>query len=68
MQEIRPLLHEILNALAICRGMNEAIEMSLNGDFPMSDEKKKEKIVKSIAAMDRIEVACKDIRHLVVKD
>lgn len=68
MQEVRPLLHEILNALAICRGLNEAIEMSLNGDFPMSDEKKKEKILKSIAAMDRIETACKDIRNVVMKD
>ncbi len=67
MQEIRPLLHEILNALAISRGLNEAIQMSLDGELPMSDEAKKDRIVRSIKAMDRIEVAVKEIRKYVVE-
>jgi len=67
MQTIRPILHEILNALAISRGLAEAVQMSLQGDIPLSDEQKKDKLQRSINAMDRIETACKEIRQIIIE-
>jgi len=68
LNEIRPLLHELLNALAISRGLCEAVQMSLSGDMPLTDEQKLDKLNRSIKAMDRIEGACREIRQIVVKD
>jgi hypothetical protein len=66
--EIRPLLHELLNALAISRGLCEAVQMSLKGEIALTDEQKLDKLTRSIKAMDRIEGACRDVRKMVVQD
>lgn len=68
MNEIRPILHELMNALAISRGLCESVQMSLKGEIALTDEQKLDKLTRSIKAMDRIEDACRDIRKMVVHD
>lgn len=62
MDDIRPLLHELLNALSISRGLSEGVLLSLKGELELTDEQKISKLDRSIKAMDRIETATKEIR------
>jgi hypothetical protein len=62
MNEIRHLVHEVLNALAIARGLSEGVQASLNGDIDMSPEQQIEKLGRSIKAMDRVEEGIQQIR------
>lgn len=62
MNEIRPLLHEILNALSIARGLAEGVESSLNGELELTKEQCLDKLKRSFKAMDRIETAAQEIR------
>lgn len=58
MSDIKPLLHEIMNALTIARGLTENLEVA-------PEELKMEYIEKAIKAMDRIETATLEIRTIV---
>ena len=66
MQEFRPLIHEILNALAIARGLSEGVQASLKGELDaLTPAEQLDKINRIIKAMDRIEKATMDVRGLV---
>lgn len=68
MQNIRPHLHEILNALAIVRGMTEGIEAGLTGEMEYSHEQLLDKIKRAFKAIDRIEAATEEVRALAHKE
>lgn len=65
MNEIRPLLHEILNALSIARGLAEGVESSLTGELELTKEQSLDKLKRSFKAMDRIETAAQEIRNII---
>jgi len=64
MSELRTIIHELLNALSISRGLSEGVLNSLKGDISLSVEQQISKLERSIKAMDRIEESCKVIRSL----
>ena len=68
MHEIRPLLHEMMNALAIARGLTEGVIGGMKGDLDLSAEQKLDKLERAVRAMDRIEVATKEVRSIVSKN
>jgi hypothetical protein len=65
MNEIRLLLHDILNALSIARGLNEGVQSALQGELVMTTEQCIEKLSRSIKAMDRVEDSLLKIRASV---
>ncbi len=67
MQDLKLLLHEILNALAIARGLSEGVQASLSGELEMTPEQRLDKLDRSIKAMDRIETATQEIRSQLYK-
>jgi hypothetical protein len=42
--------------------------MSLKGEIPLTDEQKLDKLTRAIKALDRIELASRDIRKLVIEE
>lgn len=62
------LLHEILNALAIARGLTEGVQSSLMGQLELTPEQKLEKLTRAIKAMDRIEVATEQLRQIRIQE
>lgn len=65
MEEIRPLLHEIQNALAIARGLTEAVQASMKGDIDMGIDQQVDKLARVVRALERIETAAQKVRSLV---
>jgi hypothetical protein len=68
MENIRPQLHEILNAVAIARGLTEGIHASLKGELKLSTEQLLDKLNRTYKAFDRIESATQEMRTIVQKD
>ena len=64
--EIRPLFHELLNALSISRGLSEGVLAVLRGDIELSTEAQISKLERAVKSMDRLEAACKEIREIIV--
>lgn len=67
MNDIKPLLHEVLNALAIARGMTENVQMAISDEFNMPLDQQLDKINKALKAMDRIENATNNIENVLLK-
>lgn len=66
MNEIRPLIHEVLNALAIAKGLCENVQSSYTGELQLTQEQISDKLKRAIRAMDRIEATTMEIRSQVV--
>ncbi len=65
MKELRPMIHELFNALSIAQGMTEAVKESLDGSLELTHEKKLMKLEKSLKAMSRIEEIAHDMRNKI---
>jgi thioredoxin-like negative regulator of GroEL len=67
-QEIRPLLHDILNALAIAQGHCENVHSSLGHEGEMTSDQMREKLTRALKAMEKIDSLTNQIRDKVSPD
>jgi hypothetical protein len=67
MKELRPLLHDLFNALAIAQGMAESLKEGMTGAVEMSSEQQLQKLEKSIKAMLRVEQIANNLKAEIQK-
>lgn len=65
-KDVRAKIHDVLNVLAIAKGMTEGIEASLKGELDMTEEQMLDKLTKALKSMDRIEEYVLEIRTYLI--
>lgn len=64
--EVRTMIHDLLNALAIARGLTESVHSSLRGEIDFTLDQKLDKLDRAVKAMDRVENSTALIRTTVL--
>ncbi len=64
---LSPILHDLVNALAIADGMTRSVYNSLNSESPMKPEDQKLRLEKALKAVDRIKTGVDALRKEVKK-
>jgi hypothetical protein len=65
MKELRPLIHELFNALSIAHGMTDIVKEALAGNLELPPEDKIKKIEKALKAIERAEEIANQLKTAV---
>lgn len=68
MSQMRVLVHDMLNKLAIAQGMLGPVKDSLEGKRELAHEKQVEKITKVSLALEELEKLTAELRELLRKE